>query len=132
MRKSKLKEIYIFLLIGALSIIINAVFFPLHNANFYPTYGRFSGFYLNPNYAGAMSLMGFALSFGIKNRNENPNFVYDSGIRLNLITDYFEIYFPIYSSLGWEVGQPNYEERIRFLFTLDPGKLLGLFRRKWF
>lgn len=68
----------------------------------------------------------------LKNRGDNPNFVYDSGIRLNLITDYFEIYFPIYSNLGWEVGQPNYEERIRFLFTLDPGKLLGLFRRKWF
>lgn len=68
----------------------------------------------------------------VNNRSKNPNFVYDSGIRLNLITDYFEIYFPIYSNLGWEVGQRNYEERIRFLFTLDPGRLLGLFRRKWF
>ena len=68
----------------------------------------------------------------VKNRGENPNVVYDSGIRLNLITDYFEIYFPIYSNLGWEVGQRNYEERIRILFTLDPGRLLGLFRRKWF
>lgn len=68
----------------------------------------------------------------VKNRGDNPNFVYDSGIRLNLITDYFEIYFPVYSNLGWEVGQPNYEERIRILFTLDPGRLLGLFRRKWF
>jgi hypothetical protein len=68
----------------------------------------------------------------IKNTGENPNFVYDSGIRLNLITDYFEVYFPIYSNLGWEVGQSNYEERIRFLFTLDPGRILGLFRRKWF
>lgn len=68
----------------------------------------------------------------IKNIGENPNFVYDSGIRLNLITDYFEVYFPIYSNLGWEVGQSNYQERIRFLFTLDPGRILGLFRRKWF
>ncbi|MFK7781860.1 metalloprotease [Psychroserpens sp.] len=68
----------------------------------------------------------------VKNRGIDPKFVYDSGIRLNLITDYFEVYFPIYSNLGWEVGQPNYEERIRFLFTLDPGRLLGLFRRKWF
>jgi hypothetical protein len=68
----------------------------------------------------------------VKNRKRNPKVVYDSGIRLNLITDYFEIYFPIYSNLGWEVGQRNYEERIRILFTLDPGRLLGLFRRKWF
>ncbi|NRA91090.1 MAG: metalloprotease, partial [Psychroserpens sp.] len=68
----------------------------------------------------------------VKNKGVNPKFVYDSGIRLNLVTDYFEVYFPVYSNLGWEVGQPNYDERIRFLFTLDPGRLLGLFRRKWF
>ena len=68
MRNSTLPEIYFFLVIGSLSIVINAILFPLSNANFYPTYGRFSGFYLNPNYAGAMSLIGFALSFGIKNK----------------------------------------------------------------
>ena len=68
----------------------------------------------------------------VKNRSLNPRFVYDSGIRLNLVTDYFELYFPLYSNLGWEVAQPNYSERIRFKFTLDPQALLGLFRRKWF
>ena len=67
-RRSTLKEIYILLLIGAMSGIINAVFFPLYNANFYPTYGRFSGFYLNPNVAGTICLIGFALSFGIKEK----------------------------------------------------------------
>ncbi len=64
-RKSTLKELYIILLFGAGSCILNAVFFPYHNANFYPTYGRFSGFYLNPNIAGTICLIGFALSFGI-------------------------------------------------------------------
>ena len=68
----------------------------------------------------------------VKNRSFNPEFVYDSGIRLNLVTDYFELYFPIYSNLGWEVDQPNYSQRIRIKFTLDPEVLLGLFRRKWF
>ncbi len=68
MRKTSLPELYIFLVIGALSIVINAIFFPLQNANFYPTFGRFSGFYLNPNYGGAISVIGFALSFGIKNK----------------------------------------------------------------
>src|SRR5690606_20208618 len=29
----------------------------------------------------------------IKNRGEDTRFVYDSGIRLNLVTDYFELYF---------------------------------------
>ncbi|WP_092468795.1 gluzincin family metallopeptidase [Winogradskyella thalassocola] len=68
----------------------------------------------------------------VKNKFINPKFVYDSGIRLNLVEDYFEIYFPIYSNLGWEVGQPNYDQRIRVMFTVDPQVLLGLFRRKWY
>ena len=68
----------------------------------------------------------------VKNKFTNLKFVYDSGIRLNLVTDYFEIYFPIYSNLGWEVGNPGYDEKIRFVFTVDPKSLLGLFRRKWY
>src|SRR5690606_5933882 len=52
LHKTTNKDIYIILLIGAASIVINAIIFPLANANFYPTYGRFSGFYLNPNFAG--------------------------------------------------------------------------------
>ena len=68
----------------------------------------------------------------VKNKFSNVKFVYDSGIRLNLVEDYFEIFLPIYSNLGWEVGQPNYDQRIRFMFTVDPNVLLGLFRRKWY
>lgn len=68
----------------------------------------------------------------VKNKYQNATFVYDSGIRLNLVTDYFEIYFPIYSKLGWEIGQNNYDQKIRFVFTVDPEVLLGLFRRKWY
>ncbi len=68
----------------------------------------------------------------VKNKFSNVKFVYDSGIRLNLVEDYFEIYFPIYSNLGWEIGQPNYDQSIRFMFTVDPQVLLGLFRRKWY
>ncbi|WP_297702460.1 metalloprotease [uncultured Eudoraea sp.] len=68
----------------------------------------------------------------IKNQNQPTRFVYDSGIRLNLLTDYFELYFPIYSNNGWEIAQPNYAERIRFVITLSPRTLLGLFTRKWF
>lgn len=68
----------------------------------------------------------------VKNKSHSPKFVYDSGIRLNLVTDYFEIYFPVYSNLGWEIGQPHYDQKIRFKFTVDPQSLLGLFRRKWY
>ena len=68
----------------------------------------------------------------LKNNGSNPRFVYDSGIRLNLVADYFEVYFPIYSNLGWEIAQPHYDEKIRFIFTVDPQALLGLFRRRWY
>lgn len=68
----------------------------------------------------------------VKNKHQEAKFVYDSGIRLNLVTDYFEVYFPIYSNLGWEIGQGHYDEKIRILFTLDPQVLLGLFRRRWY
>lgn len=68
----------------------------------------------------------------VKNRFNPAKFVYDSGIRLVLVEDYFELFFPIYSNLGWEIAQPNYDQKIRIMFTVDPQVLLGLFRRKWY
>jgi O-antigen ligase len=65
-RNARKKDIYLIILIGALTIIIHAFIFPLANANFYPTYGRYSGFYLNPNFGGAICLIGYALSFSFK------------------------------------------------------------------
>jgi len=68
----------------------------------------------------------------VKNKHQNKKFVYDSGIRLNLVTDYFELYFPVYSNNGWEVSQSKYPEKIRFIITFNPKTLLNLFTRKWF
>lgn len=68
----------------------------------------------------------------MKNKGQNARFVYDSGIRLNLVTDFFELYFPVYSNNGWEIAQDNYEEKIRFVVTLSPKTLIRLFNRKWF
>ena len=67
----------------------------------------------------------------VKNKYSSAEFLYDSGIRLNLVTDYFEVYFPMYSNLGWEVGQPNYHEHIRFVVTIAPNTLINLVTRKW-
>lgn len=82
------------------------------------------------------TLWKYVLAYGdlgfVKNKFDSAKFVYDSGIRINLVTDYFEIYFPMYSNLGWEIGQPNYDQKIRFKFTADPQALLGLFRRRWY
>tara|TARA_R110002096_G_scaffold394893_1_gene590194 strand:- start:3510 stop:6272 length:2763 start_codon:yes stop_codon:yes gene_type:complete len=82
------------------------------------------------------TLWKYVLAYGdiglLKNKFDVPHIVYDSGIRINLVIDYFEVYFPIYSNLGWEIGQPNYDQKIRFKFTVDPQVLLGLFRRRWY
>ncbi|MGA9638275.1 MAG: aminopeptidase [Flavobacterium sp.] len=68
----------------------------------------------------------------LKNKYHNDTFLFDSGIRLNLVTDYFEVYFPVYSSNGWEIGQNKYNEKIRFIITFSPKIVLNLFNRKWF
>jgi hypothetical protein len=68
----------------------------------------------------------------IKSKNTSERFVYDNGIRFNLVADYFELYFPIYSNNGWEIAQNNYQEKIRFVITLSPKILVNLFTRKWF
>jgi hypothetical protein len=66
-----------------------------------------------------------------KSHYNSAEFVYDSGIRLNLVPDYFELYFPVYSSNGFEPGLGNYDERIRFVVTINPSTLVGLITRKW-
>jgi hypothetical protein len=68
----------------------------------------------------------------LKNKQQDARFVYDSGIRLNLVTDFFELYFPVYSNNGWEISQPRYSEKIRFIVAFSPKSLVGLFTRKWF
>lgn len=68
----------------------------------------------------------------INNKNQGTTAVFDSGVRLSLVEDFFELYFPLYSSLGWEPGLPNYDQRIRFIITLNPRVLIGLFTREWY
>ncbi len=68
----------------------------------------------------------------VKNRLSTEKFVYDSGIRLNLVPDYFEFYLPVYSNNGWEITQSQYNQKIRIVFTIDPKVLVNLFTRKWF
>jgi len=65
MQRTKKEDIYFILLLGGISILIHALIFPTANALFGPTYGRYSGFYLNPNFAGQICLAGFAISFSI-------------------------------------------------------------------
>lgn len=53
------KELLLLLLIGAASVVVNAVFFS-------DDYGRYSGFYLDPNAAGSICITGYALTFAFE------------------------------------------------------------------
>ena len=75
------------------------------------------------------------LDFGlIKNKNIKSRFLFDSGVRINILPDYLELFFPIYNSNGFELADEliPYSEKIRFLLTLQPKTLTKLFTRKWF
>ncbi|WP_238698695.1 gluzincin family metallopeptidase [Flavobacterium circumlabens] len=67
----------------------------------------------------------------MKSKQQTADFAYDAGIRLNLVPDYFELYFPVYSNNGWEISQKKYNEKIRFVVTFSPKTLVNLFTRKW-
>ncbi len=66
-RRITTKEITVFLLIGAFSIIINALVFP-------DRLGRSSGFYVNPNSAGYVCLLGYGLSYALGKRSTKITF----------------------------------------------------------
>ena len=69
----------------------------------------------------------------IKNSGSVARGYYDSGVRLNLLPDFLEIYLPFYSSENQiEINDSNYLSNIRFVIELEPKTLLGLFNRKWF
>ena len=68
----------------------------------------------------------------IKNKNSKTKTVFDSGIRLNILTDYFELYFPFQSSLGNELKHSNYLDKVRFKIAFDIETFSGLITRRWF
>ena len=73
------------------------------------------------------------LDYGLfKNKNQPTSSGFDSGLRLNIVENYFELFFPIYSSKTYYSEDKQYSERIRFILTLDPENLSRLFTRRWF
>jgi O-antigen ligase len=55
------KELFYFLIVGALSILIHTLFFT-------SDYGRYSGFYINPNVGGFICIFGYGLTYGLENK----------------------------------------------------------------
>lgn len=68
----------------------------------------------------------------VKNKNEKVYFAYENGIRLNFINDILEVYFPLYSNLGWELSQPRYSTKIRFVLVINPKKIYNFAKRGFY
>ena len=64
--------------------------------------------------------------FGIKKKGD------DVQSCRNIVENYFELFFPIYSSEDFYVNKKSYSNKIRFILTLDPENLTSLFTRRWF
>ena len=58
-------------------------------------------------------------------------YFYGSGIRLNLLPDFFELYFPVSSSNGFELDDYRYYNNIRFIVSYNIESLGKLFSRRW-
>jgi len=67
-----------------------------------------------------------------KNKHQTPEFIWDSGIKVKVIPDFLEVYFPMQSSLGFEPSFKDYAQRIRFTLVLNFGAVTDYFRRGWF
>ncbi|GAB2770686.1 hypothetical protein GCM10010465_15770 [Actinomadura fibrosa] len=68
----------------------------------------------------------------VKNKFKPAKFLFDSGIRVSLVQNYFELFFPVYSSDGFEFSDDHYDQKIRFIATLDLKTLSSLITREWF
>ncbi len=67
-----------------------------------------------------------------KNKNLPAKFIWDSGIKVRIIPDFLEIYFPIQSSLGFEPSFKDYAKRIRYTLVLNLGSIVNAARRGWY
>ncbi len=67
----------------------------------------------------------------LKNSSEDSRYYYGTGIRLNLLPDFFELYFPISSNNGLDLNDFQYSKNIRFIVSYNLESLGKLFSRRW-
>ena len=68
----------------------------------------------------------------VKNKNEKVFFAHENGVRLNFIQDILEVYFPFHSNLGWEIADPNYSSKIRFVLVINPKRIYNFIKRGFY
>ncbi len=67
-----------------------------------------------------------------KNKNQPAKFIWDTGVKVRIIPDFLEIYFPVQSSLGFEPSFKDYARRIRYTLVLNLGSVINAARRGWY
>ncbi len=67
----------------------------------------------------------------LKDNKGESRYFYGSGLRLNLLPDFFELYFPVSSSNGFELDDYRYYNNIRFIVSYNLESLGKLFSRRW-
>ncbi len=67
-----------------------------------------------------------------KNKNRPTQFIWDSGIKVRVIPDFLEVFFPVQSSLGFEPSFKDYAKRIRYTLVLNLGSIINAARRGWY
>ena len=67
----------------------------------------------------------------LKDSKEDSRYFYGTGLRLNLLPDFFELYLPISSSNGFELNDFRYRNKIRFIVSYNLESLGNLFSRRW-
>jgi len=68
----------------------------------------------------------------VKNKGHKVYFAHENGVRLNFIQDILEVYFPFHSNLGWELSQPQYSSKIRFVLVIKPKKIFNFIKRGFY
>ncbi|SDH60102.1 hypothetical protein SAMN05421846_101279 [Chryseobacterium taeanense] len=66
------------------------------------------------------------------NKNLPTKFIWDTGVKVRLIPDFLEIYFPVQSSLGFEPSFKDYAKRIRYTLILNLNSIINAARRGWY
>lgn len=67
-----------------------------------------------------------------KNKDLPAKFIWDTGVKVRIIPDFLEVYFPIQSSLGFEPSFKDYGKRIRYTLILNLGSIINAARRGWY
>ena len=104
--------------------------------------GGFKSFFENPSTNNF--IVSTNLNFGIwkwfesyldlgvlKDSGQKSRYFYGTGIRLNLLPDFFELYFPVSSNNGFELTHRNYSKKIRVIVSYNLESLGRLFSRRW-